>query len=171
MTPLARFPWILALGLASLLAACGDDGTGPEDPGSPEFPTVDAAVLAEFCVRGTLVPTATVTGTLNEADCPTVSPVGSGPGTNYETWRVRVAGTQSVTLEISSGFDSFIDVFRITNLASPQLGGALVDFDDDGTGGVDARLTVTLEAGVEYWVMVSGFGPEDVGPYSMEGRN
>ena len=159
-----------ALGaVVAMAAGCGDDPVAPEFI-TPEFPALDAAIVAEFCIRGTMVPETTVSGEIADTDCPTVSPVGAGPGTYYEAWRLRVGSTGSVSLEIASGFDSFMDVFRIDDPTNPSLDD-LVDFDDDGGTDANARLRLTLDAGVEYWVMVSGFDAAEVGPYALEARD
>ena len=72
-----------------------------------------------------------------------------------------------MTLQTDSNFDTFIDVFRIDDLSAPDLGNLLA-FDDDGGSGDNARLTLTLQAGTEYWVLVSGYDAVDVGAYTLE---
>lgn len=163
-----RSGWILFAGVGLLLGACSDDPTAPEIQ-PPDFPALDAAFATEFCVRGTLSPNNTVSGDLATTDCPTVSPVGSGPGSFFEAWRVRVGASGSVTLQTGSNFDTFIDVFRIDDLSAPDLSDLLV-FDDDSGVGDNARVTLTLQAGTEYWVLVSGFDAVDVGAYTLEAR-
>lgn len=165
-----RLDRLATLVLTAMLAGCGDDGTGPEN-GDVEFPALDAAVTAEFCVRGTAEPTMFVSGELTMADCPTVFPVGFAPDLFYETWRVKVASNRTVTFEVTSGFDSYLDLFRVTNLSAPGLSlDNLVDFDDDSGDGSDALISANLLANVEYWVMVSGYEPTDEGPYTLEIR-
>ncbi len=158
--------------IAVALAACGDDGTGPVDEVEPpEFPTLDALVATEFCVRGTLIPGETVAGEVSDENCPTINPVGVGPERFFESWRVRVGRSGSVTLEVSSDFDTFLDLFRIDDLSEPGLSTTtLVAFNDDDGADENGLLTVTLQAGTEYWAIVSGFNPEDVGTYSLEAR-
>lgn len=160
-----RPTWILLVGGGLLLAGCGDDPTAPEIL-PPDFPTLDAAFATEFCIRGTLAPTNVVSGEISDTDCETVSPVGSGPGSFFEGWRVRVGQAGSVTIQTASGFDTFVDLFRIDDLSAPTLDN-LVVFDDDSGAGDNGRVTVTLQAGTEYWVMVSGFDAVDVGPYTL----
>lgn len=161
-----RYGWMLFVGVGLLFGACSDDPTAPEIQ-PPEFPVLDAAFVTEFCIRGTLSPSNTVSGDLGATDCETVSPIGSGPGSFYEGWRVRVGQSGSVTIQVASAFDSFIDVFRIDDLSAPTLDTLLI-FDDDSGAGDNGRVTITLQPGVEYWVMVSGFDAIDEGPYTLE---
>lgn len=164
-------PWVL-FALATLSAgACGDDAVGPAEVTPPEFPTLQAAVATEFCVRGSLIPGESVTGEVIATNCPTVEPVGIGPGRFFETWRVRVGQGASVTLELTSDFDTVLNLFRIDDLAEPVIARAtLVAFSDDDGVDANARLTITLQAGTEYWATVSGFNPDDVGVYSLDAR-
>lgn len=156
---------LLTSALLVAVAACGDDGTGPPD--GVDFPFLGAAVRAEFCIRGQMVPTDEENESLQDTDCPTVFPVGQGPDRFYETWRVRVPSPATVTIFTESNFDTFLDVFEI-DPANPVLGlDNLVAFNNDGPDGPDARLTVTLDPGVEYWVMVSGFEADAFGPYTL----
>jgi len=147
------------------VAACGDDGTGPS--GEVDFPVLDPAIVAQFCVRGQLVPPGAGNEALQDSDCATVFPVGQGPDRFYESWRVRVPSRATVTIFTDSDLDTFLDVFRI-DPADPVLGlGNLVAFNNDSGEGLDASITFTLDPGVEYWIMVSGFGADDFGPYAL----
>lgn len=154
-----------ALALLLAAAACGDDGAGPSD--DVDFPFLEAAVRAEFCIRGQMVPPDAENEALQNSDCETVFPVGQGPDRFYETWRVRVPSRTTVTIFTESNLDTFLDVFRI-DPANPALRlENLVQFNNDGPDGPDAGLTVTLDPGLEYWVMVSGFGADEFGPYTL----
>ncbi|MDE0082084.1 MAG: hypothetical protein OXT72_05495 [Gammaproteobacteria bacterium] len=94
--------------------------------------------------------------------------MGAGPDSYFETWRLRVPEGNILTLSVSSDFDSFLDVYRVPNVADPSTA-AWVDSDDDGNllQGLDAELEVTVLQGVEYWVMVSGFDSTEMGPYDI----
>lgn len=167
MSPMTRFARLAsALGLSVAFAACADDGTGPLD--EVEFPVLDAAVLAEFCIRGQMVPVDAADESLQATDCATVFPVGVGPGLVYETWRVRVASTTEVTIFTESNIDTFLDVFEI-NPAAPILDLVnLVEFNDDRSEtDFNASVSPTLQPGIEYWVMVSGFDADELGPYTL----
>ena len=93
-------------------------------------------------------------------------PMGAGPDSYFETWRLRVPEGTILTLSVSSDFDSFLDVYRVPNVADSSIA-AWVDSDDDGNlqQGLDAELEVTVIQGVESWVMVSGYDATDMGPY------
>jgi hypothetical protein len=103
--------------------------------------------------------------TLNKLDVP----VGADPGGLFEGWRVRVTSPTTVTFEVSSDFDSFLDLYRIPNL-SDATSAVFLDFDDDSGSGFDARLTADLQADTEYWVFVSGFDGSEAGSYSLSGN-
>lgn len=148
-------------GLALTLAACGDDATGPSD-----FPTIDAATLAQFCVRGTISPSQNVTGSISSSDCHNdIQDDGF-----FETWRVRVGSEAEVTFEVESNFDSFLELFRIGNLNDVEGSSVFLTEDDDSAGGIadlDARLTWTLQANTEYAIVVSGWDDSELGSYQL----
>ncbi len=159
---------LYALAASLIGLACGDD-----DPTGPGFPTIDNAILSEFCVRGTLLPPGTGNSSIGTSDCLTDEtvakldvPVGAGPGAFFEGWRVRVASQGSVTFEVSSNFDSFLDLYTIPNLTD-ATSATFLGFDDDGGPGLDARLSATLEPNTEYWVFVSGLTGSETGSYSL----
>lgn len=158
--------WILSLTVGLLVAGCGDDSTAPEVL-PPDFPVLDASFVGQFCIRGTVFPNNTVSGELAATDCETVAPVGAGPGSYFEGWRVRVSQAGSVTIQTGSAFDTFIDVFRINDLEAPDLDDLLI-FDDDSGPGDNGRLTITLQPSTEYWVLVSGFAATDLGAYTLD---
>ena len=160
---------LLAVAGVLFVAGCGgDDPTAPEVL-APDFPALGADFATQFCIRGTLAPDNTVSGELTTDDCETVSPVGSGPGSYFEGWRVRVGQTGSVTIQTGSGYDTFVDLFRIDDLGAPDLENLII-FDDDSGPGDNGRFTITLQVDTEYWVMVSGFDAIDVGPYTLDAR-
>ena len=93
--------------------------------------------------------------------------MGFGDDSFFEGWRVRVDADAQITFAVDSGFDSVLDLFVI-DVANPVLAiGNLVAFDDDGSGALDALLTVDLDANTEYWIVVSGFDAVDVGNYTL----
>jgi hypothetical protein len=150
---------LLALSLG--LGACASDE-------EIVFPSIDPDILVEFCIMGE-VPvqtTASESGTVTDDDCTE----GFDDGF-WEGWRVRVAEDRSYTIEISSGFDSWLDVYRLTDLDNIDDNTVvLVAEDDDGGDGFDARATVTLRPDTEYVVFVSGYDQNETGAYSLSIR-
>ncbi|HET7040050.1 MAG TPA: hypothetical protein VFH97_09180 [Gemmatimonadales bacterium] len=151
----ARLPMVLAL--SAVLWACSDNGPGDEIV----FPTIDADILLEFCIRGEVPVTATTSrsGSVSTSDCT----AGFDDG-YWEGWRVRVAEAGSYTIEVSSDFDSWLTVWRLNDVNN--VDDATVDLlgeDDDSAGNLDAMLTVSLQPNTEYVVFVSGYDQSQVG--------
>ncbi len=74
------------------------------------------------------------------------------------------AGDYVELLASSNAFDTYLSLF------APD--GSLVDYNDDdpqGTG-TDAAIRTTLPVTGTYLVVVSGFGPWDLGPYTVTRR-
>ena len=168
----------LGLLFATSVAGCGG-GDGPTGPGAGAqgagLPAMDPALAETWCVRGSLQVPGRSSGSISPADCTTAAtagvlsvPVGADPGSYFETWRLRVPEGTVLTLSVSSDFDSFLDVYRVPNVADPSTA-VWVDADDDGnpSQGLDAQLEVTVVQGVEYWVMVSGYDSAEMGPYDI----
>ena len=157
---------IAAVALAFVgAAACGDSGTGVEDDG---FPAIDQAILQTFCVRGTAQPPAIRAGSLETADCTTTgTAVGFNADAYYETWRVRVNQARQATFSVDSDFDTVLDLFLI-DVGNPALGFAqFLAVDDDSGTDLNAELVYDLLPDTEYWIVVSGFEPVDVGSYTL----
>lgn len=162
---------VAAMLASSVLAACGDSGTGPG--GDVQFPSLSADVISTFCVRGSLVAPDVASSVISNGDCRTDvtlgvfdEPAGAQAGAFFETWRVRVASRRTLTFEVSSGFDSFLDLYRLSTATDPSSA-VLLAFDDDGGQNLNARLQFTLEPSTEYWVIVSGFDETETGSYTL----
>jgi hypothetical protein len=80
---------------------------------------------------------------------------------------VRVNRQRSVTFTVSSQFDSFLSLLRLNSFTNTTADWSFVAEDDDGTGGLDARLTVTLQPNVDYLLAISGFDYNETGPYTI----
>ncbi|NJD09255.1 MAG: hypothetical protein FIB01_02045 [Gemmatimonadetes bacterium] len=141
------------------VAACGkDDGTGPADEVS--FPALAAATTSLFCIRGTAIPPSSRTGTITQDDC-------DDGASFFDTWRVRVKSSGSVTFTVSSQFDSYLVLRRIDSLSDPAFSSVLLAYDNDSADGQDAQLTYSLQPDTEYWIAVSGYDYTGTGPYSL----
>ena len=171
----------LGLLFATSVTGCGggDSPTGPSAGAQGAgFATIGPALAETWCVRGSLQVPGRRTGSIGPTDCIAAAtaavlsvPVGADPGSYFETWRLRVPEGTVLTLSVSSDFDSFLDVYRVPNVADPSTA-TWVDSDDDGSfpQGLDAELEVTVIQGVEYWVMVSGYDSTEMGPYVIAAR-
>jgi hypothetical protein len=150
-------------GLAALTAAlwaCGDGGI--------TFPSIDADIIQEACIRGEVPVEGTVSrsGNVTDDDCTE----GFDDG-YWEGWRVRVSEERTYTIEVTSNFDSWLTVWRVNDVNN--IDDNTVDEiaeDDDGGEGVDAMVTLTLRPDVEYVVFVSGYDQSHTGSYTVEFR-
>jgi len=150
----------LLLALA-LLAGCSKDSSGP----SVDFPALPENLLSAFCVQtGGATVGQTKTGTLSAGDC-------DAGDSYYEIWRVRVAQSTSVTFDANSGFDNYLEVARLNSYTSSSANITMLGENDDrATGNFNALLTVTLEPGIDYFVVVSGYDYSETGSYSLRIR-
>ena len=160
MTPVA-----LATALAIVLAGCGgDDATGP---GSVEFPAIDANVLAAFCVRGQGTKGENKSGTITDNDCDAAD-FDPNDEAYFETWRVRVASSTSVTFDANSSFDNYLEVYRLESISGTQVTVSLIGENDDrSSSNLNALVTVNLQPGRDYFVVISGYDYFETGPYTL----
>lgn len=146
---------------AFALLGCGDNG-GP----NVAFPDINAAVLDFFCWSGNRTPPGTVNGTIASTDCDAadVDPADVG---YYETWRLRVAASRSVTFTTNAAFDAYLTVVRVNSITGTTVNFTILGEDDDNGPGLNAMLTVALEPGFDYFVAVGGYDYTETGAYSM----
>ena len=167
---MSRHLTTVALVAALALAApgcSGDDSTGPDGDGRPEFPTLDPEVLGYFCVRGESTKGDTESGTLNSGDCWS-SDFDPEDDSYFETWRGRVASSTTVVLDVSSNFDSWLELYELEGIDgdTPEL--TMLAWNDDRNGSdLDAMITMTLHPGRDYFVVVSGYDSGETGPYTL----
>ena len=81
---------------------------------------------------------------------------------HYDTW--RFLGIPGQRVEIVMESDDF-DAYLILS-TSREPGATTVDTDDDGGGGTNARLVLTLERD-EYWIFANTLGAAQTGRYSL----
>lgn len=127
--------------LGFLFAGCDSN-----DPGNSSGMLTQADINALATALGcpTIVSISagqTQNGTLENSDCTVTFP---GDDSKIDYYGFRLTQGLSVTFnQASSDFDAFVVVFN--------SGGEIVGFDDDsggGGGGLDAQLTVQLDAGL-----------------------
>ena len=158
---MSRFRSILLLmAIAAVLPACGGDDS-PTAP-SITFPTLPAALLANFCVRGDRAPNQGISGAVETTDCPL------GDGSYYEAWRVRVATNGAYRFAASSTFDNVLALLRLDSYTDQSATLTVIASDDDsGTGSNALIASVTLTAGQDYFLLVNGYDGSDTGPYTV----
>jgi hypothetical protein len=156
--------------IASLTAVLGCDDDDPTGPGSVTFPDWPAAVVSDFCVRGTGLVGDTKSGTISDADCDfgDINPGGEG---FYEIWRIRVASAQDVTFDANSTFDNYLAVIRIEGVTATDIDATVIGENDDRSAvNLNALVTIRLQPNVDYAVIVSGFDDTEVGAYTLAVR-
>jgi hypothetical protein len=144
--------------------ACGEDNITNGDTDQVTFPTIDPNIIALFCIRGTAVPPRSVSGSVSPDDCHS----GEVDDGYWETWRVRVASTASVTFTVSSQFDSWLTLIRVDDLNDIVNSTYILDEDDDSAGNFQAQIVYTLQPNTEYIVSVSGYDDSEGGSYTLQ---
>jgi len=146
--------------LCAALAACNkDQPTGP----TVTFPALPSAILTNFCVRGDRQPPqdSVITGTVDDTDC------ALGDGSWYEMWRVRVPKSGAYQFAAQSAFDNYIAVLLLQSYTDSTATLSSIGEDDNSGGGTNARVAVSLTAGIDYFLVVNGFDSTDTGPYTV----
>lgn len=142
--------------------ACKDSS----DPGGGvTFPPLPGQVLAAVCHRGDRVVGQDANGTVSSSDC-------DSGDSYFEIWRVRVAGTRSVTFDANSSFDNYLTVVRLDSYTQTGASVTTIGEDDDRVPGsnTNALVTVTLQPNIDYFVAVSGYDYFEQGSYSLQIR-
>lgn len=78
---------------------------------------------------------------------------------------VTVSGSYSLLLE-SSDFDTFLGLYSGNFDPSAPLVNALI-YNDDGGAGTNSLINYSLNTGTSYFAVVTGFGTDDFGPYTL----
>ncbi|MBR9990344.1 MAG: Ig-like domain-containing protein [Gemmatimonadetes bacterium] len=95
----------------------------------------------------------TRSGTLGAGDCV------FDTGHYADAWTLTLASAATVSIDLtSSSFDTF--------LILSDANGNDIATDDDGGGGYNSRLALTLAAG-QYTLWASSFAPGETGPYQL----
>ncbi len=93
---------------------------------------------------------------------------GSGTAVPYNTQDFHVDTTTTYTIDATwDGFDGFLHLYEVAFDPNDQCVN-LIALNDDGSGTGDSQIAdQSLTAGVQYIVVVGGFGNSDSGPYSV----
>ncbi|HEX6926808.1 MAG TPA: PPC domain-containing protein [Longimicrobiaceae bacterium] len=84
-------------------------------------------------------------------------------GSYYDLYTLRArAGQQVEIVLLSNDFDAYLSVGRLTDWDA-----TLIDSDDDGAGGTDSRLLLTIDEDGEYWIRANSLGEGETGAYSL----
>jgi hypothetical protein len=97
----------------------------------------------------------TVTSTLTDHDC-----FEPDLGVFFDAWVFEGVAGSTVTIDLTS--DEFDTVLALLDAA-----GNPVDGDDDGGDGTNSRIVYTLDAPGPWAIAASGFGPEELGTYTL----
>ncbi|HSA56998.1 MAG TPA: Ig-like domain-containing protein [Gemmatimonadaceae bacterium] len=96
-------------------------------------------------------------GTLEATDCTL------NDGTVVDGYRLETTSAVDVQIDlVSTAFDAFIILLEETATDLVEVG-----FDDDGGGGTNARMLITLDAGKIYHILANNFDPGVMGPYTL----
>lgn len=85
-------------------------------------------------------------------------------GSYYDEWTYSGEGGERVTITMTSdGLDPFLLAFRGSSVA----GGEYLTEDDDGGGGLNAQITITLPASGTYTFAANTYGEGETGTYQI----
>ncbi|MFW6202495.1 MAG: PPC domain-containing protein [Gemmatimonadota bacterium] len=122
--------------------------------GDPFHDRLPPAVVAD---ARSLRPGGEVRGTIRAND-PTLD-----EGHRYDLWRYESTTDAEATIDLRSpDFDSYLMVLGVDGDAP-----VILAEDDDGGGGLDSSLTLPVEAGRSYLVLVRGYGVDALGDYTL----
>ena len=158
-----KFAIMFLCAVMLVVVSCGDGDDEITVTNGVQFPAINPATAALFCIRGNAVPPQTVSGTVTDDDCHT----GIANDGFWESWRVRVASSSSVTFAASSSFDNWLELFRVDDLNDIEGSAVLLAEDDDSGTGVNALITFSLQPNTEYVIVPSGFDDSQRGAYSV----
>jgi hypothetical protein len=161
----------LAIVVIGGVACSKDSSTGPNHNGNGiSFDTWPANVNSTFCVQGTSLLGDNKSGSITVDDCDAAGIDESYAG-YFEVWRIKVASSQVVTFDASSGFDNTLSVWRVNSVSSSRVNVSLLAQDDDrSSSDTNALLSVQLDPNVDYVVAVGGYDYSERGTYTLRIR-
>jgi len=149
---------------AALPACKSDKATGV--PGVT-FTSLPSSLIAAFCIRGQRTPGQAISGAISATDCDAAL-LDPTDLSYYEVWHVRVPTTGTYTVAATSSFDNYLEVYRLVSFTTSSVTTAFIGEDDDSGPGLNALVSsVTLQAGEDYFVVISGYDYSEVGSYSI----
>lgn len=158
--PMRPTATVLALSLATV--ACSGIGMAPKAE-SLVSTRLAQPVTAKFCIRDDAGIGQSLSGSISSADC-------NDSAGYYETYMVKVLTPREVTFAVDSRFDSFLALVEVASMSDTDYSGELLGYDDDSNGRSNAKLTMALQPGVDYALMVSGLDHKQTGEYVLTVR-
>jgi hypothetical protein len=106
-----------------------------------------------------------MSGQLTTDDCPYLDPDSGVPdGSVYDAWTFPATAGQTVQIAMrSTAVDSYLLLF--------DPSGSLLEFNDDGAGGNDARISFQIDTSGTYTIWANSFDPFNTGgagPYTLQ---
>jgi hypothetical protein len=106
-----------------------------------------------------------MSGQLTADDCPYLDPDSGVPdGSVYDAWTFPATAGQTVQITMrSTAVDSYLLLF--------DPSGSLLEFNDDGAGGNDARISFQIDTSGTYTIWANSFDPFNTGgagPYTLQ---
>jgi hypothetical protein len=106
-----------------------------------------------------------MSGQLTTDDCPYLDPDSGVPdGSVYDAWTFPATAGQTVQITMrSTAVDSYLLLF--------DPSGSLLEFNDDGAGGNDARISFQIDTSGTYTIWANSFDPFNTGgagPYTLQ---
>jgi hypothetical protein len=152
-------PGLLLAWLAIGLAACGKE---PFHPLESMLPPIATAVISQYCVRGAVVGDASIDGSIDTNDCHV------GPDQGYwEAYRLRARFPGEVSVTVSLGFDTHLELFRVDDLN--DYWDARVSLASDLSGPQHAAaFDHDLVPGTEYLIVLAGQDDLSRGSYTLD---
>lgn len=117
----------------------------------------DGPVTAPAAAQGALTLGTSVSGSLSESD-----PI-LDDDSHYDIWTYRGRSGETIRMTLrSDDFDSYVSFGQLEGDDFTEQAS-----DDDGAGGTDAKLTVTLGSDGEYVVRVNSLSEGETGDYTL----
>ena len=124
-------------------------------------PIVTLAALSLLAVAGAetteIRPGVTISGTISSDD-PLLE-----DGNHYDAFEFDGVAGQDAVISMES---EDLDTYLMICVDSPNPEQAVAE-DDDGGEGTNSRLRISLSEGARYYIIASGFSPEDTGAYTI----
>lgn len=167
--PRLNFAIPMGLGLAMTLTQCADVQTVDMPRVIPDDLQKELCVQEEnaLLLSEVLAGTQQLSSELSDSDCP-----GSQDG-YFETWHVYADQTETVLVVAESDFDNLMRLVRVEDIQQTSSGydvqvQVIDENDDQSPSDSRSRVAATLEAGEDYFLVLSGFNEDETGPYELE---
>jgi hypothetical protein len=157
---------VFFLGAALAVASPASKSGGLRKPTVSQGGSAGTRIFGTFaCVSQGITCNTMVSGALAADDCPYVDPdTGASDGSVFDGWTFQATAGQTVTITMrSTAFDSYLLLFGPNN--------TFLEFNDDGAGGNDARISLQIETSGTYTIEANSydaFNMGGAGPYTLQ---